>query len=214
MKDLKIEIELLSETIFGNGQQAGISVNIDILKDKYGIPYFKGKTFKGKLREEVDQIAEILDMKESVSRLFGKEGSEDNKLLRFSDCKLNKNIINNLIYGIKDNQFTKEDIISGLTDIRTFTKLSSNGVAEDGSLRSARVIKKGLKFYCNITTVKELTDEEKGLLACGISALKNIGGMESRGKGQVKCRLIEDNKDMTYSYINELNNKYLKVGVM
>lgn len=215
MKELKVEIELLSETIFGNGEEGEVSVHMDILKDKYGIPYLKSKTFKGKLREEVSEIAALLKMKHLENRLFGISESGDNKILRFSDCKLEKNILNNLIYAIEEDEIlTKDEITNALTEIRTFTKLNEYGVAKDKSLRNVRVIKKGLKFYCDINPTEELSLEEKGLLACGISALKNLGSMESRGKGQVKCRLLEDDKDITYECIEKLQASELESEVI
>ena len=68
------------------------------------------------------------------------------------------------------------------------------------------MVKKGIKLYCKIDSKEELTIKEKGIIACSLSALKNIGTMESRGKGQVVCRIIENNKDVT----NEIINKFEK----
>lgn len=218
MGEYTVEIELLSETIFGNGEASNIDIDIDIVKDKYGIPYFKGKNLKGKLRKEVQGICDLLGLNEKlVNELFGGEFNDISKL-RFSDCTLSKKIINNLITLIESTgcksryaKITKDDITKSLTNIRYFTRIGENGVAESGSLRSARVIKKGLKFYSDIHVNGELLKEEEEVLACGIAALRNIGSMESRGKGNVRCKLLKTvdgaKYDITKSSIEDLERK-------
>ena len=199
-----VEIELISEAIFGNGEGTTSFVDMEILKDENRLPYFKGKTFKGKLREEAEIINKYLFREDNtlIDNLFGKEDENDTKL-RFSDCKLDEKIINNIKYGIKEEVFTKDEVEKAFTDIRTFTSINYKGVSETGSLRQSRVVKKGIKLYCKIDSKEELTIKEKGIIACSLSALRNIGTMESRGKGQVLCKIIENNKDVTKDIINK-----------
>ena len=206
MKTMLVEIELLSEAVFGNGEATTSFVDMEILKDNNNIPYFKGKTFKGKLREEAEKISEyLLGNRETVEELFGREDGEYSKL-KFSDCKIDKDILNNIEYGINKGEFSKNDVEKAFTDIRTFTSIDENGVTKQGSLRQCRVVKKGIKLYCTITYDK-LTNYERGLIACSISALRNIGTMESRGKGEVICRIIKEGKDVT----NKMIEKFEKV---
>ncbi len=47
-----ITIELLSETILGNGQSKNGIVNTDVLLDEEGFPYYLGKSFKGCLKNQ------------------------------------------------------------------------------------------------------------------------------------------------------------------
>lgn len=206
MKAMLVEIELISEAVFGNGESTTSFVDMEILKDENNIPYFKGKTFKGKLREEAEKISDyLLVNREAVEELFGREDGEYSKL-KFSDCKIDKDILNNIQYGINEGEFSKNDVEKAFTDIRTFTSIDENGVTKKGSLRQCRVVKKGIKLYCTITYDK-LTNEERGLIACSISALRNIGTMESRGKGEVVCRIIREGKDVT----NKMIQKFEKV---
>ena len=208
---LRIEIKLLSETIFGNGENTSNSVDNEVLQDKLGIPYMKGKTFKGKLREEAEAVANLLEDNnetgyvDAVNSMFGKEG-EDKSLetLKFSNCEISENIRNILLEEIENGNITKEEITGAFTNVRNFTKIGHNGIAEEGSLRQTRVVKKNLKYYVDINCKRKLTSIEKGILACSIKALKNIGAMESRGKGQVQCRLLNNNKDVTLDYIKNL----------
>ena len=43
---MKIKMELLSDTIFGNGMSVPGGEDISVLHDKHGFPYFKGTTLK------------------------------------------------------------------------------------------------------------------------------------------------------------------------
>lgn len=212
MNNLVIEIELESETIFGNGESSTSFIDVEVLKDEYGIPYFKGKTFKGKLRSEVNEVAEILYGKDNeiTSKLFGTGYAFNKAAIRFSNCEISESVKNNLIYGLKEGYFSKEELTNSFTDVRSFTKINENGVAEDGSLRQARVVKKGLKFYCDLDLSNEVTNKDIGILACGIKALRNLGTMESRGKGKVTCRLLEKGEDVTSKYIDLLKREVIR----
>lgn len=207
MSSILVEIELLSEAIFGNGEATTSFVDTEILKDENKIPYFKGKTFKGKLRQEAEAISQsIFGNTQIVQELFGKEDGEYTKL-SFSDCKIDADIMNNIIYGINNKEFSVNDIEKAFTDIRTFTSINDEGVSIDGTLRQCRVVKKGIKLYCNISYDEELSKKELGLIACSIASLRNIGTMESRGKGQVICRIISNCKDITLDLIEKFERE-------
>lgn len=220
MQDFTVQIKLLSEAIFGSGQSVPGDIDVDVVYDEYGIPYFKGKTFKGKVREEVENLRYIfkeaygLDIDEHIKNMFGESSMLEDKhgILKFSDCTLDKKIIQALKYGIKSNMFTYNEVLNSLTQTRNFTSIDKDGISKDKSLRSARVIKKDICFFCKIEIEKELSDLEKALLASGISSLKSIGTMESRGKGEISARLYLKNKDITDEYINNLEKEVTKIG--
>ncbi len=213
MENYVIKIKLLSESIFGCGSSQNNGVDIDILKDEIGVPYFKGKSFKGKLREEADYLtkyinSEKVDLKKVLNDLFGEKGEFNNNTLKFSDCKISENIWKNLKYAVDVKKIiSKDDIVDSFTEIRSFTRINENGYAEKGSLRQARVIKKDLVLYCNVESINPLNEIEKGFLSASISALRNLGSMESRGKGLVSCRLFQNENDITDEYINLLEKE-------
>lgn len=212
-----IEIELLSEAIFGSGESGTGQVDVDILNDEYGIPYFGGKNIKGKLREEAFEIADILGKRDIVISLFGHEGNNSSmeSKLRFSNCTIDKKIINNLKIMIDNykGRINKKHIIDSFTDIRSFTSIE-NGVSKDGSLRQARVIKKGIKFYSTVTVNGIISHDELCLLCCAISSVRNLGSMESRGKGRVQCRLLEILRDEKVRDITMENIKIYEKEVL
>nr|WP_272507485.1 RAMP superfamily CRISPR-associated protein [Clostridium aestuarii] len=208
----------MSEAIFGSGQSVPGSVDLEIVYDEYGLPYLKGKTFKGNLRDEVFKLIRVLekyyekkDYFKYGEGLFGKEndGTEGWKKLKFSNCELDKNVRAMLKYGISNKQFSQNDILKALTNDRSFTSIEKDGYAKEGSLRQFRVIKKGLKFKVDLYCEKALNDIELGLLAGGVSTLRHIGTMRTRGKGEILAKLKQidndgTNKDITDIYINKL----------
>ncbi len=222
MEELNIEVELLTESIFGNGQAIPGEVDLEIVYDEYGFPYMKSKTFKGNLREKVEEIVEILkknyglNYEKYIKRLFGSENDGVNnwKTLKFSDCQIDKNIRKVLIHAIENKYISKNEVMRSLTDVRSFTSIGEDGVSEEGSLRHFRVIKKGLKFNVIVNCERQLEDIELSILAAGISSLRHIGTMRTRGKGEIKSRLLmheEDNLiDVTDKYVNKLMEEVKK----
>lgn len=219
MDKYTIEIQLLSETILGNGESSNQTIDIDVLKDDYGIPYMKGKNLKGRLRMEAEAIVDRLGVEKGIIQsLFGKKFSDDmlnDSKLKFSDCTISPDIENNLIYAINNYEIEVCDVIEAFTDLRSFTSME-NGVAKDTSLRKARVIRKGLKLYCDVYVDMKLNTKELGILSASVASLRNIGIMTSRGKGKVKCCLLEDSisnnsdkRDITMDAIKGLEKEVI-----
>ena len=70
--------------------------------------------------------------------------------------------------------------------IREFTSLE-NGLAKDGSLRSARCIKRDLNFYATCICDKEDAQLIKNVL----ELIKWVGSMKNRGFGKVRVDVEE-----------------------
>ncbi|URZ15114.1 RAMP superfamily CRISPR-associated protein [Clostridium felsineum] len=180
-----ITIELLSETILGNGEAKNGVVNTEILLDRNGFPYFLGKTFKGNLKnvaEEVLKPSYEKDFDNIVKSLFGDYQNEG--ALKFTNFYLDKDI-----KEVFSND--KSIVMQCLTDIRYSIKINGQGVAEDKSLRATRVLKKGLVFVGFIESEEKLEKEKLKFIKNAIQGLKHIGIHKSRGKGNVKVSLLE-----------------------
>lgn len=212
MSKYKIEVELLSESIFGSGYSIPGSVDMEIVYDENGFPYMKAKTFKGNLRESMENTIELLgrDKYENIiNNLLGKsEGGVDSwKTLKFSDCRLSKNLREVLKCEIKSRKIEALEVKEALTNVRSSTSIDDDGSYKKGSLRQFRVIKKGLVFESEIDCERVLQDIEIGVLAISLRSLRHIGTMRTRGKGQVDCRILlfEDGvyKDKTDYYIEK-----------
>ncbi len=215
MSKYRIQVKLLTETIFGSGYSIPGSVDLEVVHDEYGLPFMKAKTFKGNFRDAMSNIIYFLgnkEYKDLEKNLLGEENDGLNawETLKFSDCMLSENIRNILIYGINKGSINSMEIKEALTEIRNFTSVEDNGSYKEGSLRKMRVIKKGLVFYVKLYCDRELSEDELGLIATTSKYLRHIGTMRTRGKGEVECRLqVMENgeyKDSTDYYMD----KFLK----
>lgn len=211
-----VAIELLSETIFGNGESKNGVVNTEILLDRNGLPYFLGKTFKGYLKNSIRTILApyyknngYKEFEAAVNGLFGSYKLSDDKgeynqkegKIKFSNFYLDKDIAEMFL-----NNHNKDLILSALTDIR-FSIRVKDGVSEENSLRAARVLKKGLVFNGYIECNEALPGDEYKLVKEGLCALKNLGINKSRGKGLVKVE-IGDKEECCNKKIKSLDKDF------
>ncbi|GAA0741518.1 RAMP superfamily CRISPR-associated protein [Clostridium oceanicum] len=201
-----ITIELLSETIFGNGQSKNGIVNTDVLLDEEGFPYYLGKSFKGCLKKSMNTILKPFyrssecDFNGIVTKLFGSAkginvNEQNEGILKFTNFYLDKQIVDIFNeYNLKEGE-NKDLILSSLTDIRFGIKMGDNGVSESKSLRASRVLKKGLIFNGTILCSRKLEDIELKILQNGVKSLKNLGINKSRGKGLVQVQIGDGIKE-------------------
>lgn len=217
MYKYSIKIDLLSECIFSGGESVVSIADLDILYDEYGIPYYKAKSLKGNLREAVDMVVYNLNENKKIKymdiseKLFGAKFNEkyiDEQFegrLRFGNVSFDENVYNYLKNLVISQDLKSQEIISALTDIRYFNKIDYNtGVTEDGSLRSVRVLNKNITMYADVFVEDELSEDELGLLLCGVSCMRHLGSLRSRGKGSVKATLLENGRFMNREVINRL----------
>ena len=192
---MKIKMELLSDTIFGNGMSIPGGEDISVLSDENGFPYYKGGTFKGIFREELERFLDwTLEEKEKPEKikeimldLLGESGDDEitnSRKLVFSDFQLSDYVKNAVLEEVGEGK--KNIILNSMSHLRAFTSISENGTSKNGSLRNCRCINKGLCFYSEIACLKE--DEE--LVKNVISNIKWIGTMRNRGFGKVKITAL------------------------
>lgn len=195
-EEFLITIKLESETIFGSGYSVPSTVDLDVVTDDYGMVYMKSKTFKGNLRDSLEEILEIIDEGRYlylVDDLFGKpqDGLNQWQRLKFSDMRLSSKVRKIIMDNVDKGILNPLEIKESLTDIRSFTSIDEEGRSKDKSLRQMRVIKKGLQFEVEVSCEKELSNEEKSALALAVKNLRHIGSMRTRGKGEIDCSLYE-----------------------
>lgn len=210
MPDYKIQVELITEAIFGSGYSIPGSVDLEIVYDDLGLPYMKAKTFKGNFRESMEEIVEVLGQEKYepiLQGLLGKAeaGVDQWKTLKFSDMSLSSNIRHTLRQAILEGKLESQEIKEALTDIRSFTSIDEDGSSRQGSLRQMRVIKKGLIFEVDLHSERELSNMELGLISVAAGNLRHIGSMRTRGKGEVECSFLENENGQ---YIDR-KNKYI-----
>ena len=139
---MKIQMELLSDTIFGNGVSVPGAEDISVQCDSNGFPYYKGGTFKGILREEYENYLYVCGKSESetaseLKAIFGESGEDT-----FSAHKIT---VSDFVLSDKVRKAVMDEVgnadpirISEIfTHTRTFTAIGDNGIVSDGSLRQA-----------------------------------------------------------------------------
>lgn len=180
-----VHMKLESDTIFGNGMNVPGGEDISVQTDSWGFPYLKGSTFKGIFREEfINYLAwerkSAEEAEETVKVLLGDSRSDiliNPRKLIFSDLCLHLEVIQ----IIQKEELIPQEVTEMFTYLRTFTSLEG-GVAREGSLRSARCIKKGLHFYGKCTC----HEEDAPVIKEALQMIKWVGSMRSRGFGKVR----------------------------
>lgn len=189
----KIRITLLSDTCISDGERYNSFIDTDICYDRYGLPYIPAKRIKGCLREiamEVNDMGGKID----IDSLFGRTDSRtagvsfgNGKLMDEADYMEDINIIMN---ADSPSIVHEQNVLDNFTYIRTQTAINANGAAEDNSLRSIRVLKKGLVFIAKVECSKNM---EKDLEKC-CKVWRHMGYNRSRGLGEIKVSLITDSQ--------------------
>ena len=227
MSSYILKIKLLSDTTFGRGDGVAGLVDREVEHDRYGFPYLRGRTLKGLLSEECDNLVAAISNDsyrkywQNISdKLFGKPGSNlDNQGMMHVDNACLPNDLRCAIAVQLDSETEKKrrnyrykpkltnvDILESLTSIRRQTAIDSEtGSSAKRSLRSSRIILRELPFESKLLLVRELNaelEEDKDiltLLIVGTLALRRVGSGRNRGRGHVQCSLwdIQSNSEIT-----------------
>lgn len=207
----KLKIKLLSDTTFGRGDGVAGLIDQEVEHDIYGFPYLRGRTLKGLLSEECDNLIAVLshhrrDWDEVACNLFGTLGSTLGTMaaVHVGDACLPDDLRQAVAFQIQDETLTKTEVLDSLTTIRRQTAIDpQSGTSDEGSLRSYRVVLRGLYFTADLIFEKIPNDEILSLLAIGAMALRRLGSGRNRGRGHVQCTLHDSEwDDITYQHLN------------
>lgn len=199
MKSLQVEVKLLSPLQLGSGK-ADVILDSEAVHDRYGLPYFPGKRFKGLLYESAIEMAEISNgswfTKEEVDALFG-HGSTDEVVMRIDNLTLNNyekmqtqwKYLQESFQGL----FDKDALWESYTSVRYQTAIDKNGIADEGSLHNLRVVDAGLKFTGSICLLQEVPKAQE-ILKKALMNLRYAGAKRNRGCGHIRCRLVDVSK--------------------
>jgi CRISPR/Cas system CSM-associated protein Csm3 (group 7 of RAMP superfamily) len=211
-----LKIHLLSDTTFGRGDGVAGLLDQEVEHDAYGFPYLRGRTLKGLIREECDNLAALLSHQgitqwmDTSKQLFGDPGStlESIAAIHIGDACLAKDLRGAVALQFRqqnsDSKIKPQDVLASLTTIRRQTALDSvKGVAKDRSLRSSRVVLRSLCFKSDmvINRLPEKTQDFLALLAAGTKALRRVGSDRNRGRGHVQCTLWQGDRNITDEYL-------------
>lgn len=200
MSIYKLQIKLLSDTTFGRGDGITGLLDQEVEHDSDGFPYLRGRTLKGLLSEECDNLVAVLqtdrDRWECIAaELFGVSGSTlgTMSIVHIGDACLPEDLRSAVALQRQSTRnLTTTDILESLTTVRRQTAIASEtGVADRNSLRSARVVLRDLCFTASLFFDTQPNAEMLTLLAVGVAALRRIGSGRNRGRGHVQCQLMD-----------------------
>ncbi len=192
--ELTLKIELLSDTTFGRGDGVVGLVDAEVEHDaSTGLPIIRGRTLKGLLVEACADILYALgnpeNLTEAAGWLFGIGGSnlDSQAHMRVGRAELPSD----LVAYVKGQSFKPTQILESLTSIRRQTAVDESrfGVPQDKSLRSARVVLRGLAFSAPLHFDQKPDDPLLALLAACAANLKRGGSGRNRGRGRLKVQL-------------------------
>lgn len=211
MKEYTVKIQLKSDTIPGSGEGLGAVIDADIVFDDTGFPLIPAKRFKGCLRESANDVCAMLEKShidsldidlnvdksgqfKVVNELFGEPGKEKSAPIFFSNLATGCHDDSTQALAYFQKQYPKlvtpEAVVQTFTYLRQSTAINPDGTADDHSLRTARVLKKGLEFVGTISL--QVPDGNKQpLLALACLNLRRIGGKRRRGFGEITCELYD-----------------------
>ncbi len=206
MSIYRLNIHLLSDTTFGRGDGVAGLIDQEVEHDPYGFPYLRGRTLKGLLSEECDNLIHALPHKQShwqgvAGELFGKPGSTLDTMgaIHVGDACLPEDLRQAVAYQISWEKLTRAEILDSLTTIRRQTAINpESGVPDKGSLRSARVVLRDLTFTADLSFEQQPTDDQLCLLMIGAKALRYLGSGRNRGRGHVHCCLHGESLPSNY----------------
>jgi hypothetical protein len=204
-----LKIKLLSDTTFGRGDGVAGLVDQEVEHDPNGFTYLRGRTLKGLLSEECDNLIAILTNYRSswetvACNLFGTLGSTINTIaaVHVGDACLPEDLRQAVAFQIEDKTLTKTEVLDSLTTIRRQTAIDTqSGTSDEGSLRSFRVVLRDLCFTADLSFATTPSDEMLSLLAVGAMALRHLGSGRNRGRGHVQCTVYDSKgNDITHKY--------------
>lgn len=191
---MKIRIELLSDLCTYSGETYNSLVDMDVIYDEYGIPYIPAKRIKGCIREAALEMQELgVISAEEYHRLFGREGNQKSTFwLSNSYIKDYKQILSDLQKFQVKEIVTPQNVLEQYTSMRTQTAVNfESGVADKTSLRTMRVVNKGLVFDAECA----VQEEDKKNFRNAVSLVKHMGVSRTRGLGLISMALDEKDEE-------------------
>lgn len=193
----RITIDLLSATSFSRGEGTAGAVDTEIEHDELGLPCVSGKTLRGLGRDTWLTMAMLFEeLQDAALRVWGPVGDlEEVSILRFGDAQLDATVRQWVAWAEKrsENPISPVAVREALTDIRSQTSEErSTGAPAETTLRSIRVLFRGLRLNGPITWIEPPTDADLQCLALSVLGTRHAGLGRNRGRGFMRLLLDGD----------------------
>lgn len=183
---MKLVMKLNSDAVPGSGKGLSGIIDTDIDTDEYGIPYIPAKRIKGILRESAVELKDVGMLTHSVDHIFGQQGSEKGTDFKISDGYIpDVEIYSDFLDYAANNQkvapmFNREVVLDDFTYLRSQTTIE-NGTAKENSLRTFRLLEKGLTFHFDLQLPKKFHGDFENI--CKVT--RRFGISRTRGLGEI-----------------------------
>ena len=189
---MEIKIQLLSDLCTYSGESYNSMVDADVSYDRYGIPNIPAKRLKGCIREAALEMKELgMISQDQFEEIFGKEGEQRAAFSLSNACIFDYEETTDALNCCPYEELkTPQNVLDQYTCTRTQTAVDpESGVADENSLRTIRVVRKGLRFQAECNWEKEVSAPE--ILGQAVSLVKHIGMARTRGLGMVDMVLVD-----------------------
>lgn len=205
-----------SDATFSSGDGVAGMLDREVAYDAItGMPYLHGRTLKGLLGEEADNILFSLSQiiaqapgksqaeawAEIRTRLFGVTGSDNSVsgIMHFGAASLPGSVRAEVMKTIAAYQVSAQDILTSLTAVRRQTANTAEGIPVDGSLRTMRVILRQTPFVASLVSRRKLTLQEEAFLSATVLSLRRAGSGRNRGRGRLQTDLYKDGQSILHT---------------
>lgn len=190
-------VELLSDTTFARGEGTAGVVDVEVDHDDLGLPLLRGKRLHGLLRDAwLSMRVHFPDLATAARRVLGEEADLDEQsILRIGDGALPEDVRTWVRYAVGREHYPlrAEQVLETLTDIRRQTAVSRvTGAPEETTLRSSRVVLRGVRFTASLHWLAEPGRDEIRCLALCALALRHGGWQRNRGRGFLRVTIDGD----------------------
>jgi hypothetical protein len=213
----QLRLTLLSDATFGRGDGVAGLIDAEVQHDAAGLPFLGGRTLKGLLGAECSDIVHALGLaapaqagrwQAAGERLFGDSGAglTGAAILRVGPAQLPADLRAALLADLAAAQrpipgaaerLTPSDVLDTVTALRRQTAMDAWGAPQENTLRTMRVILRGVTFWADLDFLAAPSELETALLAASVKALRRAGTGRNRGRGRLEAALFDGDTDVT-----------------
>ncbi|MEM9758086.1 MAG: RAMP superfamily CRISPR-associated protein [Pseudomonadota bacterium] len=200
---LSLDVTLRSDALFGASHGIAGAADVEAeLETDTSLPFLRGRTLKGLL---VEACADLLyaaraaqspgldRLQEAARFLFGRPGSDyaARGRLRVGAARLPASLRDAVREALQNTtrQITRTDVVEALTTLRRQTALDASGAPVKESLRSARLVTRGLTLEARLRFASRPSADALTLLAACARTVHRGGTNRTRGMGRIHLQL-------------------------
>lgn len=189
-----IAVTLLSDATFASGEPSPGEVHVEIDSDEFGLPFLRGRTLRGLLRDTWLTMAPAFpELHHAALRVLGPPGDVgETAILRIGDARIEAPLRDVVARAIAREQspLTPGEILASLTDIRVQSAENrESGGAESGTLRMTRVLLRDTVLHASLGWLATPLASDLRCLALAAVGTRHAGNGRNRGRGHVLLSL-------------------------